>query len=202
MQKSAVRTDQIEHSQEVDKMKDGCLFPKNGDVKLMPPCSQTVPSSIRGFPLPKEYAEFISNHDGAHVVYDRSDLDLDELHFVLFSLNDILDGGCYQDSCAGYLGSELSMRDDFQDVHLNVRATANGTPYDEAQKLYQKFYQNYLVFGYTWSYWDKPIRWISLFGIDRDGTYIMSDDYGIEHGFPVAWRGTSLRKLFEEARNV
>ncbi len=183
-------------------MKDECLFPPNGNVILMPPCSQTVPSSIRGFPLPQEYAGFISDHDGAHVVYDRSDLELDELHIVLFPLSDILDGGCYRDSFGGYLGSELTMRDDFQNVHLGVRATANETPYDEARKLYQKFYQDYLVFGYVWSYWDEPIRWISLFGIDRDGTYIMSDDYGIEHGFPVAWRGTSLRKLFEEARNV
>ena len=173
------------------------------DVSAAPaPCPRDIPASIRGFPLPPDYRELMARQDGAHLVFDRSALDLDEVHIVLFSLQDIIDGSCYRDSFGGYLGSELTMREDFQNVPLGIRTTANDTPYDLAPKLFQQFYRDYLVIGYVWAYWEEPIRYIQLLGVDKDGAYIIARDWGIEWGSPVGWRGASLRALLEEARSI
>lgn len=190
-------------------MKDEYLFQGYDTVSLMPPCRQAVPLSIRGFSLPRDYTEFISKHDGAHLVVDMSVPDCDIVrHIELFSLSDLVEGTRYRDRFGGFLGSELTMREDFQNTWLGVRTTANGTSYDEAAKLFERFYRDYLIIGYVWEYWDEPIRWISLLGIDRGGAFIISDDDHIEHGLsdawsgasPVAWRGASLQDLLELAR--
>lgn len=99
------------------------------------------------------------------------------------------------------------MRADFQNTWSGIRTTANDTPCGEAQKLFERFYQQYLIIGYAWVYWDNPIRTISLLGIDKEGVFVLSDDKHIEVGLsdawtgmsPVAWRGTSLRDLLERA---
>ena len=187
-------------------MEEEYLYKRFDRVSLRPPCPLEIPSSIRGFLLPQEYTDFISNHDGAHLMIDRSVPDLDEVHHVaLFSLREIMEGTCYRDPFGGYLGSELTMHADFQNTWPGVRTTANDTPCGEAQKLFERFYQEYLVIGYAWVYWDDPIRRISLLGIDKEGFFVLSDDKHIEHGLsdawtgtpPGAWRGASLRDLLE-----
>lgn len=191
-------------------MKDDYLFCGYSAVSLRPACRQAIPSSIRGFSLPREYIVFLSNHDGGSLIYDMSLPDLDDVrHVELFSLGEVLEGTYERDSFGRYLGSELTMREDFQNTRLGVRTTANNTPYDEAIELFKQFYQNYLVIGYAWVYWDEPIRRISLLGIDRNGTFIISDDEHIEYGLheawrgmsPVVWRGASFKDLLEQARN-
>lgn len=77
-------------------------------VTFRPACRQEVPLSIRGFSLPSEYIEFISQHDGASLVFDASVPDLDDMrHIELFSLREIIDGTSYQDP---YYESEEGQR--------------------------------------------------------------------------------------------
>lgn len=181
-------------------MGDEYLFSIYSTVEFRPPCRQEVPLAIRGFSLPRDYSEFISEHDGASLVFDAGVPGLDDVrHIELFSLREITDGTCRQDPFGGYLGSELTMREDFQNTWLSVRTTANGTPYSEAPELFGRFYRDCLVIGYVWVYWDEPIRRISLLGIDKSGRFIISDDEHIEHGLPAAWRGTTLQDLLEHA---
>lgn len=171
-------------------------------VTFRPACRQEVPLSIRGFSLPSEYIEFISQHDGASLVFDASVPDLDDMrHIELFSLREIIDGTSYQDPYGCWLGSELTMREDFPNTRLGVRTTANGTPYSDAPALFEQFYRDNLIIGYAWVYWDEPTRWIALLGIDKTGRFIISDDKHIEYRLPVAWSGASLQGLLEHARD-
>ena len=69
------------------KMEDDYLFYGYSAVSLRSACQQEIPSSIRGFSLPREYIVFLSNHDGASLIYDMSVPDLDDVrHVELFSL--------------------------------------------------------------------------------------------------------------------
>ena len=62
-------------------------------VTLRPAYRREIPLSIRGFLLPREYTEFISQHDGASLMFDASVPDLDDVrHVELFSLHEIMDG--------------------------------------------------------------------------------------------------------------
>lgn len=188
------------------------LFYGYSQIICSSPCSEAVPSEIRGFPLPEDYRDFITKYNGAHLIHDRSCMNLDETHVVLFPLEEIISGEPYTDPYGGYLGSELSMRDDFQDTRSGLRTTAEDTPCDEAPKLYQFFYNDHLMIGYAWSYWEEPIRYIELLGIDRDSRYFIANDTHIEHFSPFArfwrpkpyaycWKGIGLKELLEEARN-
>ena len=183
-------------------MKYDSLFAGFSEITLMPPCGDKVPDAIRGIRLPREYAEFLAEHDGARLVYDRSSLELDPMYVELFSVSDMLTGARYRDSFGGYLGSELTMREDFQNPHVGMRTTANGTPYDDAPELFKRFYDDHLVIGCAWSPWDDDVRYIAPLAISRDGAYILAYDDHIERGAPEAWRGASLRELLEQAREL
>ena len=189
------------------------LFYGYDQIICSSPCNRIVPSEIRGIPIPLDYRNFITRYNGAHLIYDRASIDLDEVHVVLFSLEEIISGESYTDPYGRYLGSELSMREDFQNTRLEIRTTAEDTPYDEAPKLYQSFYNDHLIIGYAWSYWEDPIRYIALLGVDRDGQYFIVDDTHIEHFSPFSrfwgpkpyaycWQGKDLLKLLNEARSI
>ena len=171
-------------------------------VALGPPGRRDIPPTIRGVPLPQDYIRFLADHDGGHLVKDRSALDLDEVHIELFPLGAIEDGSRYRDDFGGYLGSELSMRERFQNPGMGVRTTANDIPCDEAEKRYQQFYRDHLVIGFVWTQWEEPIRWIALLAVDRDGAFFLADDWDIEHGTRAAWRGKTLQALLEKAAEV
>ena len=80
------------------------LFYGYDQIICSSPCNRIVPSEIRGIPIPLDYRNFITRYNGAHLIYDRASIDLDEVHVVLFSLEEIISGerACLQVPGSGF----------------------------------------------------------------------------------------------------
>ena len=156
---------------------------------------------IRCFPLPEDYRDFLRRHNGAHLIHELTDLKpLDETnHVVLFSLEEVMSGEAYKDAHGHDLGSELDTY--FENEHS----------YYEAPQMYRTFYRDHLIIGYVWSYYEEPIRYIELLGIDHTGHYFKATTADIEYHSTAEritripphdydWQGKELAKLLEEAR--
>ncbi len=196
------------------------LFSGYDQITCSPPCGRAVPSEIRGFQIPWDYRDFLTRHNGAHLIYEFSshqDLNI-TCHVVLFSLEEILNKAPYTDPFGGYLGSELSLFNVYQNTSAGKRTTPYDTPCHDVPGLYEAFYRDHLVIGYVWQFWeesndqDHPIRAISLLGIDQDGHYFITNDEHIEsHSlsagsheektYGYCWQGNEFLKLLEEAQN-
>ena len=171
-------------------------------VILNPSPAESIPSAIRGFSLPADYISFLSEHNGAHLIADRSELQLDEVHVILFSLEEVASCSRCRDSFGGYLGSELTMSGEFQNTAPGIRTTANETPIHQAQTLFERFHLDHLIIGYVWSWWEEPIRYINLIGIGHDGLFFLAGDMSIEHGTPYYWQGNSFQELIRQAKDI
>lgn len=144
------------------------LFEQYKPYQLNSPYTGEEIREIRGIVLPRDYMDFMRLHNGGTFTNPNTE---DENRLVLFALEEIQKGDCYKDEDGYWLGSAYSQTHEYQNIDTQTETTPNGIACEDSTALYQAFYDDHIVIGYSETEAGDSVPYVDMIAIDRNGNY-------------------------------